>query len=279
MVRQAAATAAHPPRPPGPPRPAGPAVPPLRRARCRRRRGRCQRKVGEVARTVGTKKSGVRLRRADGRHRFRGRVWREKPGGSSASAVPVAVSGSARAPDWSATSARLWNGCRPAPAAACPCPPTPLAASGWRDASRPAAGAAGPARDASVIVRSTRCAHDVGSIAISRAIGANATNDACNVNEPDDGALTTNDPSAPEDEASRVRPSPSRSVTTTPGNGWRDAVTEPRTVQPEGACAPGMAGWSTAAHVRHVLHAIARLHRVRLTTTAIRIRGGGRGKV
>ena len=101
--------------------------------------------------------------------------------------------------------------------------------------------------------RSTRCAHDVGSIAISRAIGANATNDACNVNEPDDGALTTNDPSAPEDEASRVRPSPSRSVTTTPGNGWRDAVTEPRTVQPEGACAPGMAGWSTAAHVRHVL--------------------------
>ena len=115
---------------------------------------------------------------------------------------------------------------------------------------------------------------------MSRQIGAKATRTAVSVNEPDEGALMTNDPSAPEDEASSVRPCPSRSVTTTPGNGWRDAVTEPLTVQPEGACAPGMTGRITA-HVRHDPYAIARHARIRRidATAALRIRGSDRIQV
>jgi hypothetical protein len=115
---------------------------------------------------------------------------------------------------------------------------------------------------------------------MAREIGAKATSNAFSVNEPDEGALMTNDPSGPEDEASSVRPCSSCSVTTTPGSGWRDAVTEPWTVQAEGACAPGMTGRSTA-HVRHDPYVIARHTRIRRidATATLRIRGSGRIKV
>src|SRR5258707_85490 len=78
------------------------------------------------------------------------------------------------------------------------------------------------ARDASVIERSTRCRHALLSTMTLRVTAANATRDAFSRTFPADaGAFNEYVPSAPDELASIVLPSPSTSVTATPGSGWR----------------------------------------------------------
>ena len=208
---------------------------------------------------VGAEESGGCLSVAERRDRSPADASIEKPGGSSGvSLSPGRGLGSALARRTGRRrSAGLWNGCRPAAAAAFGPPP----------ADAPCTQAAGapplvprperPARRGSPRASSsdpTRCAHDVGSIGdVPRVSARRPPATAVGVNEPGDGAVATWAIPRQRPKGRRRRgcgllrrAAASRRRRATAG--W-DAVTEPLTVQPEGACAPGMTGRSTA-HVQ-----------------------------